>query len=302
MGDFPQIYSHSNHIYGGFSPLLRRKVKLIKNNIFLTEQDKNNVIVGFSKKSFKYHKGISGLKYYLIVMYFRKHLETFGQVSFTLNKLLEECGYSTKSHNKSIYDDFINIIENEIIKKGFAFSDDNIFTIKPNQLYRLSLSTEKSLFFTEENFVQISIKEFETIANSNIGSINKSVLIGVYLFIKQFILDESSITENLCRISYPSKQQIKKGIGIASLTTIESAISILESLKLIYVGSDMFVEDSDEADVYIPTRNVYALSEDMINNDAVLVELEDIYKRRVYRKNNVPGNIKFLNKEKDKND
>ena len=106
------------------------------------------------------------------------------------------------------------------------------------------------------------------------------------------------MTENLCRISYPSKQQIKKGIGVSSLSTIESAISILESLKMIYVGRDMFVEDSEEDDVYISTRNVYALSEDMINNDAALIELENIYKRKVYRKNNVPGNIKFLSKEK----
>ena len=71
--------------------------------------------IGFSKNDFKSHKGVSGLKYYLIVMYMRKHLQTFGQISLTLNHLLEECGYSTKSHNKSIYSDFREIIKTEII-------------------------------------------------------------------------------------------------------------------------------------------------------------------------------------------
>ena len=33
--------------------------------------------VGFSKKEFKNHKGVSGLKYYLIIMYLRKHMQTF---------------------------------------------------------------------------------------------------------------------------------------------------------------------------------------------------------------------------------
>ena len=89
---------------GEFShQLLTKEAKAISNIIFLPSEEKPNVTVGFSKKEFKNHKGVSGLKYYLIIMYLRKHLETFGQVALTLNQLLEECGYSTKSHNKSIY-------------------------------------------------------------------------------------------------------------------------------------------------------------------------------------------------------
>lgn len=51
----------------------------ISDIIFMPNREKQNVTVGFSKKDFKNHKGITGLKYYLIVMYLRKHLETFGQ-------------------------------------------------------------------------------------------------------------------------------------------------------------------------------------------------------------------------------
>lgn len=230
-------------------------------------------------------------------MYFRKHLETFGEISFTLKKLLEECGYSTKSHNSSIYLSFRKIIQNEIIKKGFAVSDEDILSISPTSLYTLRLSETKNLFYTDENFVQFTIKEFETITRSNTLKINKSILSGVYLFIKQYILSDSPTNENFIKISYPSKQQIRKGIGVSSITTVETAISALENIGMIYIGRDMYIEDYEEDGFFVPTRNVFALEEQELNNDIVLLELENIYKRKVYRENDVPGEIKYLKKE-----
>lgn len=41
----------------------------ISDIIFIPNREKQNVTVGFSKKDFKNHKGITGLKYYLIIMY-----------------------------------------------------------------------------------------------------------------------------------------------------------------------------------------------------------------------------------------
>ena len=71
----------------------------IDNYIYLSEKDKQITSVGFSKKEIKDHKGISGLKYYLIILYLRKHVQTFGQVTLTLNDLLQEFGYSTNTNN-----------------------------------------------------------------------------------------------------------------------------------------------------------------------------------------------------------
>lgn len=269
----------------------------INDIIFLTNEEKSNVTVGFSKKEFKNHKGVSGLKYYLIVMYLRKHLETFGQVTLTLNRLLEECGYSTKSHNKSIYFDFREIIKTEIINKGYATCDIDIFTVNPSEIFSLQLSNKKKIFYTKDNFVQFSVYEYERIANSN-GKINKSVLAGVYLFIKQYIIDYPSDTISPPRISYPSKQQIKKGIGISSTTTIENAIATLLSMEMIYLRTDMFVENTEEDGVYVPTRNVFALNGEELIGDAILVELERIYNKKVYNKDDVPGKIRYLTKEK----
>lgn len=263
----------------------------------MAKEEKHNVTVGFSKKEFKNHKGVSGLKYYLIVMYLRKHLETFGQVTLTLNRLLEECGYSTKSHNKSIYSDFREIIKTEIINKGYATCDIDIFTVNPSEIFSLQLSNKKNIFYTKDNFVQFSVDEYERIANSN-GKINKSVLAGVYLFIKQYIIDYPSDAISPPRISYPSKQQIKKGIGISSTTTIENAITTLLSMEMIYLRTDMFVENTEEDGVYVPTRNVFALNGEELIGDAILVELERIYNKKIYNKDDVPGKIRYLTKEK----
>lgn len=174
----------------------------------------------------------------------------------------------------------------------FIFIQTSVFTIK--------LSTEKNLFFVNDNFVQISITEYERITRSDTGKINKSVLLGVYLFIKQYILSDSDTMGVLPKISYPSKQQIKKGIGISSVTTIENAISMLADLRLIYIRSDMCVENSKMSGEFIPTRNVFALNKEELNNDVILAELERIYGRTVYNKDNVSGKIVFLNKPRNR--
>ena len=237
---------------------------------------------------------MSGLKYYLIVMYLRKHLETFGQVTLTLNRLLEECGYSTKSHNKSIYSDFREIIKTEIINKGYANCDVDIFTVNPNEIFSLQLSDKKNIFYSKDSFVQLSIEEYEKISGLT-SKVNKSILVGVYLFIKQYIIET---TDPVPKISYPSKQQIKKGIGISSTTTIENAISILSQSKMIFVRSEMYIENSEINGEFIPARNVFSLNEEELYDDAVLVELERIYGRRVYNREDVTGTIKYLTKEK----
>ena len=118
------------------------------------------------------------------------------------------------------------------------------------------------------------------------------------MFIKQYIIDYPSDTISPPRISYPSKQQIKKGIGISSITTIENAITTLLSMEMIYLRTDMFVENTEEDGVYVPTRNVFALNGEELIGDAVLVELERIYNKKVYDKDDVPGKIKYLTKEK----
>ena len=99
------------------------------------------------------------------------------------------------------------------------------------------------------------------------------------------------------KISFPSKSQIAKGLD-TSIPTIESGLSILESHKLIYIRRDMYVENKKEEGIYVPTRNVYALDSKELEGDSVLIELERIYGKRIYNKEDVPGEIKYLTKVK----
>lgn len=267
----------------------------IDNYIYLSEKDKKITSVGFSKKEIKNHKGISGLKYYLIILYLRKHVQTFGQVALTLNDLLQEIGYSTKTNNKSIYSDFREIIKTELINKGYASCNTDIFVVKPNDLFYLQLSYERNVFFTEDNFVQITISEYEKICSLS-SKINKSILLGIYLYIKQYIMDYPGDIAP-AKISFPSKSQIAKGLD-TSIQTVENGLSILESYKLIYIRRDMFVENKKEEGVFVPTRNVYALDPSELEGDTVLIELERIYGKRIYNKEDVPGEIKYLAKMK----
>ena len=228
-------------------------------------------------------------------MYLRKHIQTFGLISLTLNDLLQECGYSTRTNNKSIYSDFREIIKTEIINKGYATCNIDIFTVKPNDMFYLQLSYGNNIFFTNENFVQITITEYEKICTIK-SKINKSILLGVFLYIKQFIMDYSG-NFSPAKISFPSKTQIAKGLDI-SIPTVESCILALESNKIIYIRRNMFVENKNVEGQYVPTRNVYALDSKELEGNAVLVELERIYGKRIYNKDDVPGEIRYLTKMK----
>lgn len=282
---------------GWIFPSTKGGVNINGNLVFLTDKDKPTVSVGFSKKELKKHKGIAGLKYYLVVMYLRKHVEIFGEITLSINRLMEECGYSTKSHNKNSYDDFRVLIKNEILDNGYASTNSVVMEISPTAYFTIQLSTKKSIFFSNDEFVLFTMQEFEQIVNLK-SRVNKSILAGVFLYIKQFISAESQTVYG-SKVSFPSKIKIKKALGISSTTTIESAIAGLINAKLLYSRSDFFIEDSDCEGVFIPARNIFALSKNDLSESICVSELEGFYKTKVYTKENVPGEIKYL-KEKDR--
>ena len=59
----------------------------------------------------------------------------------------------------------------------------------------------------------------------------------------------------------------------------------------------MFVENSEESNIYVPARNVYALENSSLIGDEVLNELEKVYGKKVYNRDDVPGKIQFLTKK-----
>lgn len=226
-------------------------------------------------------------------MYLRKHLQPFGEICFTLNRMMNECGYSTNTHVQSIYDDFRRIIQEEIIDEGYAEIDTDIMSVASNEFVTMKLSSKKNLLFVEDNFVQISVYEFDTIATYRGSRVNKAMLMGVFIFIKQFILQDGC-DGMYPKIAYPSKLQIRDGIGVAAISTIENAIKILVDLKLLYVKTDLFVADYNSDTVFVPARNVYALNPDELQDGIVMQELSDFYGRAVCDKENISGKIRYL--------
>jgi hypothetical protein len=261
---------------------------IIANSLILSDEELDSIGVGFSQKQIKLHKGIAGLKYYLIVMYLRFHLESINIVRISLNELVQEVGYSISSRRKSMYDDWRDIL-NDLIVQGYIMSSEDILTVNPTVQFTITFYPDKNLFFTNDPFVFITKYEFDKIAGSNFTG-NKSVLLGVFLYIKKFIFNKDT------GISHPTKYQIKNELGI-STSTVESAISALEDISLIYIKSGFYIEDTAEPGTYVPASNVYSLSGN-IPTDIYIKELEHKYGRPVYTVDTVPGRIKYLSKSK----
>lgn len=256
---------------------------MVSNTIFLSNEDRDKVVVGFPRSSFYEHRGAGGLKYYLIVMYLRKHSSIFGEVVLCLSDLMAECGYSTKTHSYKIYEDFRNILD-QLQRQEYLWLSAEIQKISPNTYFKVQLSLTKNLFGTNEPYVSFTNEEFEKIVLAK-TSVKKSVLAGVYLYIKQFV----PISNHTVKISYPSKQTLSQGIGVAK-SSIENAISVLLSEKLLYCGKPFFTEDVNRKDAYIQMRNYYALSPEELNENNCRNELEAHYNKKLYFKNDLPHN------------
>ena len=133
--------------------------------------------VGFSKKEIQLHKGIAGLKYYLIVMYLRLHLMPINILPTTLSKLITRCGYSASTRRSTTYDDWRNIIH-KLIDDGYMKCSQDIMKVKPTEEFILTFSNKKNPFYTNDSFVFITKKEFDVITNYK-TNMNKSVIMGV---------------------------------------------------------------------------------------------------------------------------
>lgn len=271
-----------------------------ENYLYYSLEEKESVNVGFAKSSFSQHKGINGLKYYLVIMYIRQHFDPFGRIVMSISDLMDECGYSTKSHNVSAYDSFRQIMK-ELIDTGYIVDINcDISTVNPNKFFKAQLSIQKNLFFIDGTspFVLLNAKEYETITQSK-STVNKSILIGVYLYIKQFIPVECDKNESLPKISYPPKKSIMNQLGISSSRTIESAIQDLVLLEMLYIGRNFYIEDVYEPGRFVPTRNIFALKKEYICDDVCISQLESIYHTKVYKGIGIPPEQrKFLKREK----
>jgi len=173
------------------------------------------------------------------------------KVNLTIDNLVEGCGYTPDNHPNKTNDDFKNILR-EFIDTGQIHTDKNINRIKSNQFFTLDI--DKNLFHCDKNFVLMNIEEFDKIINNKTKA-SKSIVWGIYIYIKQFI----PLDDNQAKVAYPSKYGMQKKLGISSNTTVKKAVQDLVDLGMLYEYSERYYENSDGE--YEPTNNVFALEE-----------------------------------------
>lgn len=192
------------------------------------------------------------MKYFLVLAYLQKNKTLLDKVNLTFNDIIISCGYTPDRHLDKNNDDFKNIIINMIDKRQLIANRD-IHKIKNNEFFTIDI-IDKNLFHSDKNFVLVNIEEFDKIIN-NKTTASKSIVWGIYIYIKQFI----PLDDNQAKIAYPSKYGMQKKLGISSNTTVKKAIKDLVDLGMIYEYSERYYEN-DDGD-FEPTNNVFALEE-----------------------------------------
>ena len=247
---------------------------------FVRHEDKSSIAIGFAKDEFCYHKGIDGLRYYLVIPYLRKYMTTFGEIRLSIDDMVAECGYSTNSRSSKVHTTFRQILQ-ELSDSGYILTDVDLLDIKRNSYFKIKLPENKNIFFSQKQYVVFTIREFETIVNSG-SRCNTSLLAGVYLSIKKNIFMNNDLTNSL-QIAFPSKYNICKELGMSSMTSVESAINELANLGLLFIRSNLYIADYKNADQFIAARNIYALDKKHLSGRDCIKELE----HRCYESNHV---------------
>ena len=189
----------------------------------------------------------------------------------SIDDMVAECGYSISSRSSKVHVTFRNILQN-LLENKYIATDVDLLSIKRNSYFKISLSENKNIFFSQKQYVLFTIKEFETIVNSS-SRCNTSLLVGVYLSIKKNIFMDNDLTNSL-QIAFPSKYNICKELGISSLTSIENAINELANLELLFIRSNLYIVDYKDNTQYIAARNIYALDKKYLFGRDCIKELE----------------------------
>lgn len=238
----------------------------INNNIFF--HDPSVINLAISKDYLSKHFSKDDMYYYMTIIYLRKHMDMFGEVTMSLEKLANESGYQ-KSGYKTI-NKFRNIIS-QLINSEYIYSNQDISTVKTNEIYTLKINRDNCIFIIKGFFMQISIYEYDRIININ-SKVSKAILLAVYLYIKQFI--------GIRRFSFPAQSDMMAAIGI-SQPTLSNALSDLKKNEIIYIIKNIYVQDYNNLNNLVPARNVYLIDKYDIDYNYIANELESIYGRKV---------------------
>ncbi len=233
--------------------------------------------VCFDKKEFEKHQKLLGLRYYLIVAYLFRHLQAFGDVTFNLNSLSTGCGYANAPATEKIYRDLRDMLF-ELIQNKYIKTSVDIYNMAPSRYF--NVYCEPELFFRKKNYVTFNMAEYDKILLME-SSVNKAILAGVYLYIKQFIGDVK-VNDEKKYIAFPSLNNICGSLNLAKQTVHNALLDLCEA-ELLYCGGNLYVESDYKKGYFCKTCNVYALKRGHLRDEVIKKELALFYGKPIYR-------------------
>lgn len=262
-------------------------------NRLVFQTDLSAFNIAFNKTELDRHKGVAGLKYYLVVYYIRRWVGYFGEFYLSMNALLTGCGYSSTERNNHTTNQFKDIIT-ELINEGYIIVDCDVMKLKPNDMFKIKLSQDKNLFYagSKKGFVVVSLQEVSDMIEAKTDT-SKGTLLAVYLTIKKYIYNSQ------WPIGFPARDTMADALGI-SVKTIEKALDELVKNSFLFKGECLYVADRETSNCVYPARAVYALDEQYLRVDRCLEELSRFYDLPVYTKDELSGKrIRYLKRKKD---
>lgn len=253
-----------------------------KKRFLAFKPDRYNTSVGVSEEQIEaMAKNGNDLKMLLILPYLRDRLETHGSVRFTLNEITKGCGYPIKSNTNSNQTNFAQAINKCVVKAGYATCDYDLDKpLSPMKQIQLQMSTSNNIFYYGDNFISLSMKEYDLLTKQETKS-NKATLLGVYLLLKKNMYlpygQEPSVMASRRPFSFPSKKYLKNTLWFKTDAPIEKAIADLINIKMIFPLESLYIKIKEKKYTYF--RNVYSIDSDFWskqeNIDVALAEIKD---------------------------
>ena len=226
-----------------------------KNKFGYPFYDESDVKIAYSINLIDMQNPNNNVFVLLLMEYLKSHGDPFGRVKLSLNEIVLECGYFTKSKSKTYHKNFRDVIE-KFIDEELLIVDDSfdISNIKNTDFFTVQLNKENDIFYCDEKFVTITVEEFQKIIETK-RTIKPGVLLNLLLIFKKYAFIGSSDG-----LIYPSKATITKELGMLSPTTTEKAINALIDIGLVYKDKPYYVAHKSNNGTYVQLRNIYSLS------------------------------------------
>lgn len=168
----------------------------------------------------------------VLLSYLYFHTTIDKEIYTTIDCICNELKLSTKSHgerrNQNIIKDILQeFINEEIISFIPTEYQDNLTTIKNNQLFKLVLNYDAKIFNSSSHYVRIEKIEYDKLITFDSNILMRAF--NVFYFLKSYMC----LDDNCLHICYPSMKTIQAKCG-NSYNTLINILRNLQEHQLLY--------------------------------------------------------------------